>query len=1312
MPKLNPLLEKSLYDFNELSLREASMALLATLGYSSDKTQDFGNSSPAGFLDMLEGFNLTSKFQQTKALFEDWKSADLLFQLTDEELSKQSSLFEDDSVKPGLLRSYLFFAIELTGEQHSTHGNYARGKLTDIARQINRVFPMPVMVLIKHYSDNKPVLSISVINRREHKRESEKDVLGKVTIIRDISLTQPHRGHLDIIDSFTFEKLVHPLRQPINNFDALHAAWEEVFNVELLNKRFYRDLANWYFWAMRDVRFPFEDISIDKDDLLRDTEKVREHDAKNLIRLLTRLLFVWFIKEKDLVPHDLFEPTFLKQKLLKDFDCDSKQTNYYKAVLQNLFFATLNQTHGKREFRNQGQHHNNTSLLRYESSFQDPQNFIDAVEEVTPFLNGGLFECLDAPHPTKRGPKGGKVTMYEDGFSDRKDNTLRMPDYLFFGEAKTENLSSEYGDPKRKKEKVQGLIHILNAYKFTIVENTPIDQEIALDPELLGQVFENLLASYNDETKTTARKQTGSFYTPRSIVDYMVDESLKAYLQKELIKATDMNAGDAEAGLDLLFAYTEQDHPFSGPDADKVPLLINAIDRCSILDPACGSGAFPMGILQKLVYILGKLDPKDKLWELRQLAKVDQLISDAEDLDDATFRDNTIKDLENQKIDIEDAFAKNELGYGRKLYLIENCIYGVDIQSIATQVSKLRFFISLIVEQKVDRSDKNFGIRPLPNLETKFVAANSLIQIEKPEEQKELFEVTRVTELQADLKRVRHKIFSAKTPATKEKHRKKDKELRETIATELELNGWESSSARRLSHWDPYNQNANEDFFDPEWMFGQKGFDIVIGNPPYIQIQKFPKAQKELWVRQNYQTYAATADVYCLFYERGAQLLNTGGHLSYITSNKWMRAGYGKLLQDFLANDVDTKTVLDFGMAQNFGAATTYTCIVQFSKQLSNHETLSCYATDDKAAMYDPQAYFAGNHAIQNNLNSDPWVIISKDRQRVKDLVEPQGIPLGDWDVQINRGILTGFNEAFYITQKQRDTFIAEDPKCSDLLVPLLRGRQISRYTTNWDGGWMINTHNGLREKGVYPINVQKDYPLLWKHLNNWERQLSKRQDKGNHWSNLRNCAYLHDFLKPKIIYPEITKRLGFFFDEKETFFPNNKGFILTSEMESLCYLTAFLNSYLFRCCFRDNFPELMGNTYEVRKIFVDKIPIKKPTPEQTTLFEKLVPLVQLAKKQKLDTETFFLEELIDACVLECYFHKHMKERDLLFQDDIELSLQDIDPNKNDEAILEDFIQKFYDRLNNVTSPIRNKLLRLIPDSPDLIRIIKEEGKV
>ncbi|MFN4944196.1 MAG: hypothetical protein ACK5G9_10450, partial [Akkermansiaceae bacterium] len=527
MPDLRQPIQTALQAFTSQPLRKASLTLLDTLGYRSDRTLILEGSKPQAFLDLAKSQSGGPKFDPEKALFSDWKSTDILFQLTDDDLVTTSSLFKETDVKAGLLRSYLFFAIELKGS------DYARGKLSAIARQINRVFPMPVMVFLKHGDK----LSIAVINRRQNKVHSDKDVLEKVTLIRDIALASPHRGHLDIIDSFAIENLQHSPFKLQPSFDTLHAAWEQIFNIELLNNRFYKELSNWYFWALPQVDFP--------DDLEKDDEKRR---ATGLIRLLTRLIFCWFLKEKDgLIPEKLFDQHALA-KLLKGFDPESETSStYYLAILQNLFFATLNQRMGKdgkgnpyRVFaKDEGFPKNRATydvnnLYRYEKLFTVPEDQALALFADIPFLNGGLFECLD------RTEEDTEKKRYLDGFSRNPKKRPHIPDRLFFDSGETADLSEVYGDKKRKAERVTGLISILNRYKFTIVENTPIDQEIALDPELLGKVFENLLASYNEETKTTARKQTGSFYTPRPIVDYMVDESLKAHLSRCLTEKAGM----------------------------------------------------------------------------------------------------------------------------------------------------------------------------------------------------------------------------------------------------------------------------------------------------------------------------------------------------------------------------------------------------------------------------------------------------------------------------------------------------------------------------------------------------------------------------------------------------------------------------------------------------------------------------------------------------------------------------------------------------------------------------------------------------
>jgi adenine-specific DNA-methyltransferase len=583
----------------------------------------------------------------------------------------------------------------------------------------------------------------------------------------------------------------------------------------------------------------------------------------------------------------------------------------------------------------------------------------------------------------------------------------------------------------------------------------------------------------------------------------------------------------------------------------------------------------------------------------------------------------------------------------------------------------------------------------------------TLIRIEKPRVQGDLFENETVKAWETELKKVRHHLFGAKTPRTKRKYRQQDKEIRERIAGELKKNGWSNRSAQQLAEWDPYDQNASCPFFDPEWMFDLPGFDVVLGNPPYVQIQKFPKKQKDLWVKQGYQTYAAMADIYCLFYERGAELLNERGYLYYITSNRWMRSGYGEKLRFFLSKVVDTEVVLDFGMALNFSAATTLTNILGFEKTAPEQAVRGCYALDAFAAMENPKAYFESNAVEMESLDESGWVILPKERYAIKKAVEEQGVPLEKWDLHINYGIKTGFNDAFYLTQEQRDELIAREPQAKEIIVPLLRGRYVGRYETNWDGTWMLGTFPTLG------IDLKK-YPEVRKHLEGFHKRLEpKPKGHTGKWGGRKagsyewfetqdSIGYYKEFLKPKIMYPNMTKYLPFYYDEGDGVFTNDKGFIINSDTESLPALMAILNSSLFKCCFRDNFPELLGQTYEVRKVFVDKIPIKKPSNSEKMLFEILVPMVQQAKKQDLRIEAAFLEDLIDACVLESYFPEEASAKNLCFIDQT-LSLLSVKSHD---------IQSFIQTINAPSHPIRNQLLRLTADSPELFGVIKEEGRV
>ena len=606
-------IEYALSQFARGALLPSALDMFAALGYHSDRRVPLSPNTPDEFIVHFG----TELFNNANALTAEWRSVDLVFQLTDDEIETagQTRMFEEDrKFDRGRVKSYLVFAIELS------QPSYSRTKLAQITREINKLFPTPVLVLFRHGE----TLTLSVIDRRPHKRDTEKDVLEKVTLIKDIHFANPKRAHIDILADLSIYKIGADLHPP-QNWDELHMAWQKVLDTSELNKKFFREIANWYFWAQSKVKFP---KGAGKNE--------EERKAISVIRLLTRFIFVWFVKEKNLVPDELFDKRRVDELLKYD---DPKDSTYYKAILQNLFFGTLNTEMNTRAFRHQakaGQRaddYMSHNRYRYVKYFGKPDEFLKLGAPV-PFLNGGLFECLDKSEDER-----------VDGFSDRPDNELIVPDELFFGREREIDLNDIFGT-SNKRYKVRGLIHIFDSYKFTVDENTQIEEEIALDTELLGKVFENLLAAYNPETGVTARKQTGSFYTPREIVNYMVDESLLAYLETQLKDAPDLNAR-----LRHLFAYNDEPHKFN---ASQVSSIISAIDKLKALDPACGSGAFPMGLLHKLVYVLRKLDPDNARWKAVQVTRANAL--------DAQERKAELDD-------IEDVLA-NSPDYARKLYLI------------------------------------------------------------------------------------------------------------------------------------------------------------------------------------------------------------------------------------------------------------------------------------------------------------------------------------------------------------------------------------------------------------------------------------------------------------------------------------------------------------------------------------------------------------------------------------------------------------------------------------------------------------------
>lgn len=1004
---------------------------------------------------------------------------------------------------------------------------------------------------------------------------------------------------------------------------------KEAFSVEPVTKQFYEEIQNWYFWAMDKVEFP-EDYKY-SDDPDRDKE-IRT--ATNLIRLITRIIFIWFIKEKGPIPEVLFDREKLKG-IVKDF-AKPGGFNYYNAILQNLFFATLNSKMEERCWaKDEGYPKNKTThgvknLYRYEDKFLISEKEVLNLFKEIPFLNGGLFDCLD------KEDESGKV-IYIDGFSRNSNKQAIIPDYLFFQQDETRVDLSEYGLGSSKP--VRGLIEILKSYNFTIDENTPIDQEVALDPELLGKVFENLLACYNPETATTARKASGSYYTPREIVDYMVDESLKEYFKIQL-------QGIDEEKIELLVSYAEEVPEFSQEEKQNI---ISAIDRIKILDPACGSGAFPMGILHKLVYILQKIDPDNKQWYELQYQKALKASQEVFKEKDKSEREAMLKE-------INEAFDEsiNYPDYARKLYLIENCIYGIDTQPIAIQISKLRFFISLVLDQKVDRTEENFGIRALPNPETKFVAANTLIGLERPKQLQ--LRNPEIEGREKELKDIRHRYFTAKTRAEKLKLQEKDREIRKEIAQLLINDGWGERTANKIASFDLFDQNASADWFDPEWMFGVvDGFDIVIGNPPYIKEYTNRKSFDGL---RDSPYYQGKMDIWYFFACIGIDLLKDKGILTFIAQNNWVTNYGASRMRNKVVEECKILQLLDFGPYFIFGSSDIQTMIMIFQKSLDPKE----YSFDlgriigKKPVFKDvidllnkipnPNNEYLNPIINRNKYLNKPLTFSKTDIEAILNKIENNGKERL-YENEITQGIVIPqdyviknhikklgqdfrVGDGIFVLSEEEKNIIPFTKDELKFIKPYYTSKELKKYYGNRKNSeWIIYTDSRFKEP-----NAIKHYPNFKKHLDKFQKVITsdnkpyglhrardERFFKGEKILTLRKCA------EPTFTYTDFDCYVSAAF------------YVIKTNRFNLKYLTGILNSKLITFWLKHR-GKLQGSNFQIDKEPLLNLPIPPLTPQNQLIANQIITLVDqilLVKKQNPEKDTSKLEKEIDQLVYKLY---------------------------------------------------------------------------
>lgn len=1324
MPDLRTSIKNALAAFARKPIREAASALFNELAYRSERTLAFG--TVADFCATYDKTNLLATFQPTRT----WHSIDLVFQLTGEDIAKgsstQLSLLEPDPADLRKVQSYLFIAIDLKVPQDGKPRT--RTELCEIARAINRLFPMPALVVFK----GGDFVSIAITYRRANKQDSAKDVVSrKVTLIKDIRFAAPHPGHLAILEDFALPTLSEFRGRDIRTFADLDAAWNESLSVELLRRRAYRMLADWYFWARQHAQFP--------PDALPDADG---KPSLHLIRLLTRVIFCWFVKEKSLpngkplIPFDLFDAPRIRE-ILKD--SSPAANTYYTAVLQNLFFATLNTEMdedgkpGTRRFaRKVKEDHMVHTLWRHEEQLRDPAGFANLVREV-PFLNGGLFECLDDRIEIEGSNQTREIRV--DGFSTNPAKHPRLPNFLFFGDDQRANLSEATG-AKRSDVEVVPLLSILNRFVWTITESTPLEEEVALDPDLLGNVFENLLASYNPETGTVARNATGSFYTPDYVVDWMIDKALLPLL----VKALPPKTKNADARVRRLLDWNEPGHDFK---AAEITALIECISKLRALDPACGSGAFPMGLLKKMVRVLTKLDPDNSRWKQKQ-------IDLAEQLDSAPAREEALAAIER-------AFARNHDDYGRKLYLIENGIYGVDIQPLAVQIAKLRFFITLIVDQPIDPALPNYGILPLPNLETKIVPANTLLGLQRGQL---LLGSNQVRELERELKNVRHRYFTARRYQDKKTLRKRDRDICKQLAKALVDSGeCTAADAGRLVEWNPYNTNTHAGFFDPGWMFGLEGeggkFDLVVGNPPYVRqeelkavmVQDSAGRQRPLKevLKDQYECFTGTADLYVYFFEKSIQLLRVGGVLSFITSNKYFRAAYGEKLRAYLLYGTAPQAILDFGDTNIF-TAVAYPCILVTEKvrdviELPDPKKFEHQSSFEKYVPHADREFpvlawqpgpskiefpeiFEKEHSSlsQKDLKPSTWRLEPPIGLRLYQRLKSIGVALKDYvGGRFYNGIKSGHGDSFVVDQATYERLLSEHPSSREVLKPYLRGRDLKRWNVEWANLWMIYIpwHFPLHaDKSITTASDKAEnafrsgYPAIYNHLLQFKSELENR-DKAEtgiryEWYALARPReeFRSSFDGPKIILGRFMNKPTYAFDD-QSYYHNDAQYLIGDADK---FLVACLNSPVTWWFLTKSCTDLQNGYLQALKANQLPIPIPPATTIQKQLCEALSSALIFLHRPECQAlpnrglMVAYFEQWLNGLVYELFFPGELHARKLhLFDLTATLGL----PSDSTAADYAEHLQAAFTRAHDLTQPLRAMLADL--QTIEEVRII--EGK-
>lgn len=832
-----------------------------------------------------------------------------------------------------------------------------------------------------------------------------------------------------------------------------------------------------------------------------------------------------------------------------------------------------------------------------------------------PYLNGGLF----------------------DDSHDRKYNKLALPVEIF-----------------------ENLFNTFNNFNFTIYEDAPDEHTVAVDPEMLGHIFENLLEDNKDK---------GAFYTPKEIVHYMCRESLIEYLKDKLLLVDDnqLTIDNSQLTIKKIIQQqelTKDEIQFAEKNAFKI---IDALEQVKICDPAIGSGAFPMGLLQEI------FNTQIYLQELK-------------------------------------GFTRKQTEADIKKHIIEESIYGVDIDAGAVDIARLRFWLSLVVDETKPQ--------PLPNLAFKIVCANTLIPLGKIKK----LDFSGTKEIADGLAQVRHDYFNASMDEKTELETKFNSLQKKLLTTAKDwVTKDDAEVYEKLLEFSPFEDNSCS-WFDAWWMFGVKdGFDIVIGNPPYVGISKlFYKAQLQ---KVGYKTFESTGDLYSIFYEQGNQLLKENGRLVYITSRQWLNASYGKSLRKYFIEKTNPLQLIDFGKAKIFEAATVFVNILIFKKAEYKNELEACQLKEDfKVEENDLGIYFETHCRVLNNLTDSVWKIGEEEVELINKEIEHKGTALKDWKgLDFYRGITTGLNEAYHINQDVRDELINEDKKNADIIKPLLRGKDIKKYTYENNQNYILfipwhfplhNNPNVTNASEKAEADFRKHFPAVYRHLSQFKKELSERNKDETgiryEWYAMQRYGanYWQEFEKEKIIWIEISDKANYTYDTNGMYLTNSAYFISGSNLK---YILAVLNSRAADFYFFQITAKIAGGRKRYTKQYVEQIPIPQVSLSMQKPFEALVDYLLYLNDKKF--EQIFphttneriashIEDVLNMMVYELYFEKHMKETGidvLQFINPKPIDILKVDAEKAEE------IKKFYLWLQTPDNQVRQRINIVDIKSPNII---------